>query len=299
MITGESDESPPPPKGGEGAGGGSLRQASTTMEAPTSEQPNPSIEPLLAIVRRLHQPEGGCPWCLEQTLATLKDDLLKEAYEVADAIDRGTPQEVAGEIGDLLFVILTQIHLGESAGAFTLHDVINQTANKIIRRHPHVYGDAEVATAEEVLRQWDAIKRAEKPADASILDGVPRAMPALMRAEELQQRAARVGFDWPDEAGVAEKLQEELAELAEASDAADQAEELGDVLFSLVNLARFRGTSAEDALNATSDKFTRRFAFIEAACRDQGRKPEHLTLDELEALWQEAKQDEQDTNGRA
>ena len=149
-----------------------------------------------------------------------------------------------------------------------------------------------------MLRQWDAIKRDEKPADASILEGVPRAMPALMRAEELQQRAARVGFDWPDEAGVVEKLQEELAELAEASDAADQTEELGDVLFSLVNLARFRGTSAEDALHATSDKFTRRFAFIEAACRAQGQKPEELTLDQLEALWQAAKGEETEVKKR-
>lgn len=276
---------------GEGEGGGEPPPDSNLTEAATNDQPNRSIEPLLAIVRRLHEPDG-CPWCLEQTPATLKDDLLKEAYEVADAIGRGNPSELAGELGDLLFIILTQIHLAEAAGAFTLQDVVTQTANKIIRRHPHVYGDAEVASAEEVLRQWDAIKRDEKPEDASILDGVPRAMPALMRAEELQQRAARVGFDWPDVEGVVDKLREETAELAAASDPDHQFEELGDVLFSLVNLARFRGASAEDALHSTSDKFIRRFAHIEAACRELGRKPEDLSLDELEALWQEAKANE-------
>ncbi len=251
-------------------------------EATTTRQPDQSIEPLLGIVHRLHEP-NGCPWCLKQTLETLKDDLLKEAYEVADAIDQGDPAQLAGELGDLLFIILTQIHLAEAAGAFTLQDVVTQTANKIIRRHPHVYGDAEVASAEAVLRRWEAIKREEKPKDASILDG------ALMRAEEVQQRAARVGFDWPDEGGVVDKLQEELGELAEASDPSQQVEELGDVLFSLVNLARFRGTSAEDALHATSDKFIQRFKYIEAACREHGRKPEELSLDELEALWQRAK----------
>ncbi len=153
-----------------------------------------------------------------------------------------------------------------------------------------MYGNAEVASAEEVLRQWDAIKREEQPAEASILDGVPRAMPALMRAEELQQRAARVGFDWPDEDGVVDKLQEELRELAEATDPAHRTEELGDVLFSLVNLARYRGASAEDALHGTNDKFVKRFRHIEAACRAQGRKLEELTLAEMDALWNEAKE---------
>jgi MazG family protein len=188
-----------------------------------------------------------------------------------------------------LFVVLTHIYLGEASGAFTFADVVAQTGNKIIRRHPHVYGDAEVASAEAVLRQWDAIKREERPADASILEGIPRAMPALMRADEMQQRAARVGFDWPEVAGVIEKLHEEIDELAATSDPADQVEELGDLLFSLVNLARHRATSAEDALQAASDKFARRFALIESMCREQGRKPEELTLDELEALWQRAK----------
>jgi MazG family protein len=256
------------------------------------------IEPLLAIIRRLHEPDGGCPWCLEQTHATLKDDLLKEAYEVVDEIDRGDARALAGELGDLLFVLLTQIYLGEAAGTFTLRDVVTQTANKIIRRHPHVYGDAEVASAEEVLRQWDAIKRDEKSDDASILAGVPRAMPALMRADELQQRAARVGFDWPDIAGVVEKLHEEVDELAASAEPADQLEELGDVLFSLVNLARFRGTSAEDALHTTSDKFSRRFAYIETACRERGLKLEDVSLDEMEALWQEAKHDEHNVTKR-
>jgi MazG family protein len=254
----------------------------------SGEQPPGSVEPLLAIIRRLHEPDG-CPWCLEQTAATLKDDLLKEGYEVADAIDRADGPALAGELGDLLFVLLTQIYLGERAGAFTFDDVVRKTGNKIIRRHPHVYGDAEVASAEAVLRQWDAIKREERPADASILEGVPRAMPALMRADEIQQRAARVGFDWPEVEGVVEKLHEEVDELARTATPAEQVDELGDLLFALVNLARHRGTSAEDALQAATDKFTRRFQVIEQLCRDQGRQPEELSLDELEALWQQAK----------
>lgn len=262
---------------------------------PTSTELTGSVAPLLAIIRRLHEPApAGCPWCLEQTHETLKDDLLKEAYEVADAIDRGDPQALAGELGDLLFVLLTHISLGEAAGAFRFADVIDQAASKIIRRHPHIFGDAEIQSAEAVLRQWDAIKRGERPQDASILDGVPRAMPALMRAEELQQRAARVGFDWPETEGVVEKLHEEIDELAQTTDLADQREELGDLLFALVNLARHRGISAEDALQAANDKFSRRFRSIEQACRERGQRPEDLTLDELEALWQLAKTEARD-----
>jgi MazG family protein len=245
---------------------------------------------LLEIIRRLHEPApAGCPWCLEQTHETLKDDLLKESYEVADAISAGDPGALAGELGDLLFVILTHIYLGERSGAFTFDEAVAQTGNKIIRRHPHVYGDAEVATAKAVLSQWDAIKREERPADASMLDGIPRAMPALMRADEMQRRAARVGFDWPEVEGVVEKLHEEIDELAATTNEAEQIEELGDLLFSLVNLARHRSSSAEDALQAASDKFARRFARIEAMCREQGRKPEELSLDELETLWQRVK----------
>jgi MazG family protein len=253
------------------------------------DHPPASVESLLAIIRRLHQPDG-CPWCLEQTTATLKNDLLKESYEVADAIDRNDAAALGAELGDLLFVLLTHIYLGQQAGAFTFDDVVTQTGNKIVRRHPHVYGDAEVASAEAVLRQWDAIKREERSADASILEGVPRAMPALMRADEIQRRAARVGFDWPEVAGVIEKLHEEVDELARTTTPAEQVDELGDLLFALVNLARHRVTSAEDALQAATDKFTRRFQVIEQLCRDQGHKPEELSLDELEALWQQAKQ---------
>jgi MazG family protein len=267
---------------------------------PTSEQPTASVSPLFAIIRRLHQPSpAGCPWCLEQTHATLKDDLLNEAFEVADAINQNDHAAMAGELGYLLFVILTHIYLGEAAGEFTFADVVAQTGNKYIRRHPHVYGDAEVASAEAVLRQWDAIKREERPADASILEGIPHAMPALRRADEMQERAARVGFDWPEIAGVIEKLHEEVDELAASTDPADQVEELGDLLFSLVNLARHRGTSAEDALQAASDKFARRFALIESMCREQGRRPEDLTLDELEALWQRAKARNESSSGEA
>jgi tetrapyrrole methylase family protein/MazG family protein len=252
-----------------------------------------SLQQLVTTVARLHAPlPDGCPWCLEQTHQSLADDLVKESYEVADAIERGQMAAFAGELGDVLLLIVTQAYLAGQASAFSLQDVIEGVNAKVIRRHPHVFGEAQVSTSDEVLRQWDAIKRTERQDDVSILDGVPRALPALMRAEEMQQRAARVGFEWTDIGGVTAKVHEEVDELLATEPGPAQMEEFGDLLFALVNLSRHLGFAAEDALHQANAKFSRRFQYIEAACRARGVRPEDLTLAELDAIWDQAKAEE-------
>lgn len=256
----------------------------------SSDLPGPGLESLARIIAQLHRPApDGCPWCLAQTHATLINELIKEAYEVGDAIERENPAALAGELGDVLLLIVSHAQLAAEAGTFTLSDILAGVTAKVVRRHPHVFGDAHAASSEDALRIWDAQKQEETPADASILDGVPRSLPALLRAEELQGRAARVGFDWPDQTGVIDKIHEEVAELAAAAPGSEQVEEFGDLLFSLTNLARRLGFSPESALQQATDKFARRFAAIEAECRKQGVRPEDMTLGELDALWNAAK----------
>ncbi|MEA2640062.1 MAG: tetrapyrrole methylase family protein / MazG family protein [Chloroflexota bacterium] len=253
------------------------------------------LQSLLEVIARLHAPApDGCPWCLEQTHESLADDLLKEAHEAADAMRRGNSADLRSELGDVLSHVLTNVYLADTAGAFTLDDVIVEVTSKLIRRHPHVFGDEKVSSAEEVARKWDAIKRDERPADASVLAGIPGSLPSLMRAEEMQQRAARVGFDWPDQGGVIEKVHEEIDELRAAAPA-DQPEELGDVLFSLVNLARHLGVDPELALQRASDKFARRFQAVEATCHSRGKAPDAFSLDELDAMWNAAKTAERES----
>lgn len=258
-----------------------------------ADPPRATLDDLRAVVARLHAPAPeGCPWCLEQTHESLADDLIKEAYEVGDAIARRDSTALAEELGDVLLLLVGHAHLAAAAGSFTLDDVIAQVTEKVIRRHPHVYGDVQVSTPEEVLHNWDAIKREERADAASVLEDIPRSLPALLRAEEMQQRAARVGFDWPDLDGVVAKIHEEVDELAAAAKGSEQVEEFGDLLFALVNLARRLDFSSEGALQHANAKFARRFAAVEEACRQRGVRPEALGLAELDALWNLAKADE-------
>lgn len=246
-----------------------------------------------AVVRRLRR---DCPWDREQTHESVRALTIEEAYELAHAIDTRDPAAMQGELGDLLLHVLFHAHIAETEGTFTIADVMVRAMDKLVRRHPHVFGDTVVGGTGEVLRNWEAIKQAERrEAGArapSVLDGVPEAMPALLRAERVQAKAAGVGFDFPDAGGAWAKVDEELAELREAaaSGDADRTEaELGDALFALVNVARMHGVGAENALRRTVGTFSRRFAHIEAALAEAGRTPAEASLDEMDALWNEAK----------
>lgn len=256
------------------------------------------MERLLEIMRRLRG-EGGCPWDREQTLQTLKPFLIEEAYEVLEAIDEGNFDHLREELGDVLLQIVFQSQICAEQGRFTFDDVAATIADKLIRRHPHVFGDVRVAGAEDVLRNWAAIKREEKGAaegqPPSAVDGVPRHLPALLKADRVQARAARVGFDWNETHEVVAKLDEEIAELKQALAAGNRdrmREELGDVLFTLVNLSRFLETDAEAALHATTEKFIRRFKAVERKARERGIRLGECGLPTLDALWDEAKAEE-------
>ncbi len=256
------------------------------------------MERLLDIMRRLRG-EGGCPWDRQQTLESLKPYLVEEAYEVLDAIDEGSPEHLREELGDLLLQIVFQSQICAEAGQFTFHEVAAAIADKLVRRHPHVFGDVKVDGADEVLRNWDAIKRGERGAETetpkSVVDGVPKHMPALLKADRVQTRAARIGFDWNETHEVVAKLDEEISELKQALAEGNRdrmREELGDVLFTLVNLSRFIETDAEAALHATTAKFIRRFKAVERKARERGIKLGECGLPTLDALWDEAKTEE-------
>jgi MazG family protein len=254
---------------------------------------------LLAIMARLRDPQGGCPWDLEQTFATVAPYTVEEAYEVADAIARGSLQDLREELGDLLLQVVFHARMAEEAGAFDFSAVAAAISEKMIARHPHVFGDADVKTAEAQTRAWEEMKARERAAKSggaapSTLDGVPLALPALMRAIKLQNRAARVGFDWPSTDEVIDKIVEEARELAEVKRAADVdadrlEDEMGDLLFVAANLARHLKVDPEAALRRANAKFERRFRHIEARLAAEGRKPEDATLEEMDALWDEAK----------
>ena len=253
------------------------------------------IDRLNAIMVRLRDPDGGCPWDLEQTFATIAPYTLEEAYEVADAIERGDWDDLKGELGDLLFQVVFHARMAEERGLFGFDDVAAAIADKLERRHPHVFGD-EAAKADGAAQKarWEDIKAAERKAKAQhgVLDDVPVGLPALARAAKLTKRAARVGFDWPSTDEVFDKFVEEVAELrAEiaAGDVEKAREEIGDLLFVLANLARKLGVEPEDALRGTNAKFVRRFAFIEAELAKDGRTPEQSDLAEMDGLWNAAK----------
>ncbi|MGG7644153.1 nucleoside triphosphate pyrophosphohydrolase [Rhodovulum sp. YNF3179] len=255
---------------------------------------------LLEIMRRLRDPETGCPWDIAQDFASIAPYTIEEAYEVADAIARGAWDELEGELGDLLLQVVYHAEMGAEQDRFDFHSIANAIADKMIARHPHVFGgESRDKTPEQQTRDWEAIKAAERAAAgkarAGTLDGVALGLPALLRAVKLQKRAARVGFDWPATAQVVDKITEEARELVEARDTLGQAEieeEFGDLLFVMANLGRHLGIDPEAALRAANAKFTRRFAAIESALARDGRTPVDSDLAEMDALWDRAKADE-------
>jgi len=255
------------------------------------------IERLLHVMARLRDPDGGCPWDLEQDFSSIAPYTIEEAYEVADAIERQDLDDLEGELGDLLLQVVYHAQMAKEAGRFDFETVAARIAEKMIRRHPHVFGAAEVPSAAAQSLAWEDAKAAERAqkesGDPSILADVPVGLPALTRAAKLQRRAARVGFDWPTLAPVLAKLEEELgevkAELAAAGSHERLEGEVGDLLFAAVNLARHLGIDGESALRAANQKFERRFRAIEKALRAAGRDLEAASLDEMEALWQRAK----------
>ena len=252
-----------------------------------------NLSDLITLMARLRGPDG-CPWDRKQTTASLKPFLIEECYEVVDALDEGDPSKIREELGDLLFQIIFHARIAEENGQFTVQDVISANIEKMTRRHPHVFGDARLETDKEVLANWEEIKKKEKGYEArkSVLEGVPRRLPSLLRAHSLQERAARVGFDWSRLDEALPKLDEEMAEFKESliqKDAAGIEEELGDIFFMLVNISRFLGVNPEEALRKTISKFIRRFQYIEERAENAGRTLNDMTLDEMETLWQESK----------
>ncbi|MFN4092506.1 MAG: nucleoside triphosphate pyrophosphohydrolase [Brevundimonas sp.] len=253
------------------------------------------IDRLNGIMARLRDPDGGCPWDLEQTFATIAAYTIEEAYEVADAIQRGDMAELKSELGDLLFQTVFHARMAEEAGLFAFDDVANAMSDKLVRRHPHVFADEDAKPdAWSQKARWEDIKAEERKAKSQggVLDDVPVGLPALARAAKLTKRAARVGFDWPSTAEVLDKLDEEVAELKveiTAGDLDKAREELGDLLFVMANLARKLGVEPEDALRGANAKFVRRFGFIEAELARDGRTPEQSDLAEMDGLWDAAK----------
>lgn len=255
-----------------------------------------NFEDLVALMDRLRDP-GGCPWDREQTFDSLRGYLLEECYEVVDAIDRGDPNGLREELGDLLFQVVFLSRLAKEGGRFDVFDVVRGIGAKMIRRHPHVFGSDRLDDSDQVLRRWEEIKRSEKgPAGSapapSVLDGVPRALPALLKSERLGKKASRVGFDWNRAQDVVEKVEEEWGELREAVDSGERErieEELGDLLFTIANLARKLGLDAEKCLEAANAKFDRRFRRLEISLRERGLEPREAGPEGMERIWQELK----------
>ena len=252
--------------------------------SPTSPDAADSVRRLAAIMAALRDPASGCPWDIEQDFRSIAPYTIEEAYEVADAIERDAMDELKGELGDLLLQVVFHAQMAAEAGHFTLADVAAGIADKMEARHPHVFGDATIDSAAAQTEAWEAMKAKER--SGGTLDGVALGLPALMRAQKLQKRAARVGFDWPDASGPLAKIDEELAEIATATNDAGRSEEIGDLLFAVVNYARHLGVDAEEALRASNTKFERRFRAVETAA---GRPLSDYDIDGLEALWQQIK----------
>lgn len=250
------------------------------------------IDELRKIVARLRAPDG-CPWDREQTHASLRGSVIEEAYETVEAINEGDDAHFCEELGDLLLQVAMHSQMADERGRFSFDDVVSVLNAKLIRRHPHVFGEAEAANTEAVLQRWEEIKRAEKGnKQASLLDGVSAALPALLHAEKITKRAARVGFDWESPVQVIGKIREELAETEEAIGLGDPVkieEEMGDLLFAAVNLARKIKVEPEVALRRATGKFSRRFQALETALKERGRKPEECTLAEMDVIWDEIK----------
>jgi nucleoside triphosphate diphosphatase len=251
----------------------------------------PSIDRLRQIVAKLRAPDG-CPWDREQTHETLKPHLLEECYELIDAIDDRDDDALLEELGDVLLQVVLHAQMASEEGRFHFDQVADRIADKLVLRHPHVFGENKLSTSDAVLRQWDAIKRSEKQERQSMLDGVPRTLPALARAEKIQTKAARAGFDWPQAQDVLAKIREEVSEIEAAVDGEQLAEELGDLLFSIVNFARKRKLDPEGLLQSANEKFSWRIRAMEAFAAEKGLQLSALSLPELDRLWDEAKKSE-------
>jgi len=267
--------------------------------SPASAEAGALFARFVELIARLRAP-GGCPWDREQTHETVKPMTIEEAYEVAHAIDEKDDDELLGELGDLLLQVVFHANIAEEREAFHLRQIIERVSDKMVRRHPHVFGDDAASTSGEVLRSWEAIKAREREAkgkdDESMLDSVHRGLPAVMEAFQMTTKVSRVGFDWRTADEALFKLDEEVLELREAvrarTDAAAIAEEVGDLLFMAVNVARLTGVDPESALKAANRKFRRRFRHVEDGLRKDGRKPADSTLEEMDRLWDEAKREE-------
>lgn len=268
--------------------------------SPPASEAGAAFARFVELIARLRAP-GGCPWDREQTHESVKPMTIEEAYEVAHAIDERDDGELAAELGDLLLQVVFHANIAAERGAFGLREVVERVAEKMVRRHPHVFGGDDAASSGEVLRNWEAIKADERAAkgkdDASMLDSVHRGLPAVMEAFQLTTKVSRVGFDWPGAEAALGKLDEEALELREAvrgqaKDPRAIAEEVGDLLFVAVNVARLTGVDPESALKAANRKFRRRFGHIEARLREGGRKPADSSLEEMDRLWDEAKRGE-------
>ncbi|GBD99620.1 nucleoside triphosphate pyrophosphohydrolase/pyrophosphatase MazG [bacterium BMS3Abin07] len=253
-----------------------------------------NLKKLVEIMSTLRA-EDGCPWDREQTRESLKPFLIEETYEVIEAIDEGDSGKIKEELGDLLFQIIFHAQIGKEKGEFDINDVIERSAQKMIARHPHVFGDEDCGSSEEVLKRWDDHKRKEGKLKDSILDGVPGSLPSLLRAHRLQERVSRVGFDWEKAEDILRKLDEEISEFREAlqNDSADKVEnELGDIFFVLVNISRFAGVDPENALRRAIGKFVRRFRHIEMAADEKKMSLSEMSLNEMNELWESAKKGE-------
>lgn len=300
---------PPAPSPADEDGVAALYRAGTRPDEQAEEQAgvHPAqarypLDPLVDVMARLRGPQG-CPWDREQDHRSLRPYMIEEAYEAVDAIDSGDTDKLVEELGDVLLQVVFHSQLGREANRFTINDVIRRVTDKMIRRHPHVFGDLHVEDSAEVLRNWEAIKQREPGSSGgkernSLLKGIPRHLPALVEAEKVQERAARVGFQWPHVDGALAKVEEEWQELMSARQAGDARrinQEWGDLLFALVNVARYLGVDSELALREATAKFRRRFQYIEEAAWAQGRDLREMTLEEMDALWDAAKEREEGT----
>jgi MazG family protein len=273
--------------------------AESTADATTKEltlrmmqMPKRSFDELVQLMQRLRGPDG-CPWDRKQTLPSLKPFVIEESYEVVDAIDRDDRAALVEELGDFLLQAVFIAELTREEGSFDIYDAVTAIHDKLVRRHPHVFGDVEANDAEQVLVNWEKLKNEERKAEnKSVLSGVPQSLPALLRASRLTEKAARVGFDWRRTEDVFDKVDEEIAELHEAIASGDETkvhDEVGDLLFTIANIARKLNVNAEEALQSTNRKFTHRFGSMESRVRESGRNVDDLTLEEMDALWDEAK----------
>jgi tetrapyrrole methylase family protein / MazG family protein len=247
-----------------------------------------TFESLVEVIARLRAPDG-CPWDRKQTHASLREYVLEESYEVLAALDAGDSAKLCEELGDLMLQIVLQAQVARESGEFEIADVLEGINKKLIYRHPHVFGDVKVGSAEDVVHNWEELKKAERKPETSMLESVPKQMPALAYAQRIQGRVAEAGFDWKDIQGVIDKVLEEVQELKQANSPSERSDEFGDLLFTLVNFARRQGIESETALREANERFFRRFTFMERLCRERGFRFGDLSFDEQNKLWEEAK----------